>query len=224
MPWRSAARPAKARQGRGPHLPGCGTFNEGEFMDSMKFNWTGVSALLMHSARLVDPLDSLVQQMGVITKKGARKTEADHAQLAWLEFQGGLYWDEAAGTYVPAENIHKCLIEGARASKNGKAIEAGIVLAAERVPLVWPGLETLKTQRAIYDAGYWDRRAVKVGQARVMRCRPMFRQWSICLEVLFDESTVERKHLIAAAEVAATLKGLGDYRPRYGRFTSQVVK
>ena len=50
----------------------------------------GGSPLVMHNERLADPLDEYVRDIAKLSRK-RQKTEADHLEIARLEFLGGLY-------------------------------------------------------------------------------------------------------------------------------------
>ena len=49
---------------------------------------TGTSALLMHNARLADPLDPITKEKAKVSSK-RKKTEEDQELLSHLEWQGG---------------------------------------------------------------------------------------------------------------------------------------
>jgi len=57
----------------------------------------------------------------------------------------------------------------------------------------------------------------------VLRCRPIFREWEIDFTVLFDERAIQREDLDMVVGDAGTMIGLGDYRPRFGRFELVTV-
>src|SRR5947207_12190936 len=82
----------------------------------------GTSPLLMHNGRLVDPLDPIVKKIKEVSSKRVT-TDQDHEDMARLEWLGGIYFDGSVGPSIPAPNLMKCLIEGARLTRNGKKIE-----------------------------------------------------------------------------------------------------
>jgi len=59
---------------------------------------------------------------------------------------------------------------------------------------------------------------VRVGQARIMRTRPVFNQWACQFTVYYDDEQVNEVDVIRAIEDAGTKSGVGDFRPRFGRF------
>ena len=60
----------------------------------------GTAPLLMHNIRLADPLNPIAKAMKAISSK-RKKTDDDLAQLARLEFEGGLYVLPDLGPYLP---------------------------------------------------------------------------------------------------------------------------
>jgi hypothetical protein len=57
-----------------------------------------------------------------------------------------------------------------------------------------------------------------------MRCRPRFRQWRVEADGHLDTAVLSFEELEEIANTAGAMIGLGDYRPRFGRFTAEVVK
>jgi hypothetical protein len=54
--------------------------------------------------------------------------------------------------------------------------------------------------------------------AKIMRYRPIFRNWSLSATVMVNEDVVNLNEVKKALVDAGNLIGLGDYRPRFGRF------
>ena len=81
-------------------------------METLKARLTGLVPLILHNARLADPLDPISKAMKTVSSK-RKKTDADFEELARLEFEGGLYMvdDEPV---IPAR-----LIYGLLAGKGG---------------------------------------------------------------------------------------------------------
>lgn len=189
-------------------------------MRIIKMRFTGLCPILMHSERGANPLDKAVVEHKKLTSK-RKKTDDDFVAIAWSEYQLGIYHDPELGPYVPATNIDKCIVEGARKNKLGKAFESSARCVADRVRLDYDGPREV---RALYEAGFVDMRGVGVSQSRVMRCRPIFPRWSLSFDFAFDESVADESSVIMAADMAGKLVGLGDYRPRFGRFAVEVLK
>lgn len=183
----------------------------------VRFSVTGTAPLLMHNIRLANPLDPIARQMKEISGK-RKKTDADHEDLARLEFVGGLYLLDEIGPYVPGVNLEKAIVEGGRITKQGRQVERGLFVTDNEVPLLYRGPRDPEALWA--DPSFRSVMAVKVGQARVMRTRPVFREWALEFDAEVDEGLLSVDVLDAITRDAGSMVGIGDYRPRFGRFTS----
>lgn len=174
----------------------------------------GLSPLLMHSARLADRTDPIVQAMGKLTAKKTNKTDEDMVEIQRLEFLGSLYYNETIGIHVPGVNIEGLLRDGATNTRQGKDSESGI--GVDDVPLIYSGP---KTPDEMWESGrFHDVRSVRVGRARVMRTRPIFREWKLRFSVQIFSAKIKPEAIADWLEFAGAYKGLGDYRPKFGRF------
>jgi hypothetical protein len=61
-------------------------------------------------------------------------------------------------------------------------------------------------------------RSVKIGTSKVLRARPKFDDWKLRFTIAFDESVLQIDDLMRVAQTAGAMTGIGDYRPRFGRF------
>jgi len=189
-------------------------------MDKITFRFDGMSALLMHSDRGVNPLDPDAARLKALTST-RKKTDEIHAQVARTEWELGMYFDTEIGPHVPTANLRGVIVEGAKFAKMGATVKRATIVEDDRARLDYEGPRELE---AMWKSGaYRDIRSVVVGTARVMRCRPIFRKWSLTFSLLFDAESIERSVLIAAAEAGGRLIGLGDFRPAnggpFGRFS-----
>ncbi len=182
---------------------------------------TGTTALLMHNIRLADTLDPIAKKLKKISSKRT-KTDDDHAELAQIEFLGGLYLDPDVGPYIPGENIQKCLVLAGRINKLGKNVERGVFIDTDVNPLAYNGPRDAEALWA--DENFRHRSAVRVGTARVMRSRPMFRQWKCQAHGLLDTNQLNLDDLRSITVNAGAMIGIGDWRPRFGRFTAEIEK
>lgn len=178
----------------------------------------GLSGLVMHNGQLADPLSPFARAIKTVSARRT-KTEADHEELAKLEFLGSLYVTDNMPC-LPGEMIEACLMHGARRSKQGKQAAAGLLSDGNHV-LQYPGPITPDELWA--DERFRLRAAVRVGTGRVMRTRPIFRDWSAVVVVEFNDALVNASDVLKWAEVAGAEIGLGDWRPRFGRFAVQAM-
>lgn len=175
----------------------------------------------MHNARLSNPLDEVAKAMKRISAKRA-KTEEDYAELARLEHMGGLYLDVDAGPYVPGQNFERCLVDAGRITKAGKKIERGVFIETNVNPVSYKGPRDVGGLWA--DENFRHSASVKVGTVRVTRTRPQFTTWKVDAEGQYDPAIINLDELGEIADTAGRMIGLGDWRPRFGRFAAQVEK
>lgn len=178
---------------------------------------TGVTPLIMHSGSGIDPLDEFSIAKSKITAKRTKKTEEDIQELYRLDFMSGLYLDGDNHPAIPGENIEAMIRDGAKATRNGKAAVAG-VLSDGVWKLSYPGGP--KTPDELWaKRGMWmDKRAVKVSTSRVIRVRPKFTEWSLNFQLVVNTGLVSASKVREWLETAGVAVGLGDFRPRFGRF------
>lgn len=181
---------------------------------------TGTAPLLMHNSRLSNPLDPATKALKKFTGK-RQKTDEDHETIARLEFAGGLYLDPDVGPYIPGENIARCLVDGAKLTKMGVKVTRGVFISTDVNPLSYQGP---RDDEGLWKSGNRHMASVKIGTSRTMRCRPWFPTWSVQAEGILDPSVLELDDIASIADNAGSLIGLGDWRPRFGRFTATVER
>ena len=189
-------------------------------MDIIKLKLTGTRPLLMHSDRFSNPLDPLTKAHKELTSK-RKKTDEDHADIAKSEWLGGLYHDDEVGPYLPGVNIEAAMIAGGKLSKLGTQLKRSAEVMDERCPVEYSGPRDPET---LWEAGWYDARSVKVQQARLMRYRPMFKKWAVTCEVMYDPQTINKEQVVSCMRDAGLFCGVGDYRPKFGRFDVEEVR
>lgn len=182
---------------------------------------TGTAPLLMHNSRLANPLDPAAKALKRVTSK-RNKTDDDHEECARLEHAGGLYIDPDAGPYIPADNIWRALYDAAKKSKRGPKIKEGLFIATDVNPLAYRGPRDVDSLWK--DESFRHLASAKVTTQRVMRCRPIFREWATDARGVIDPNVLDLAEVVQIAETAGNLVGLGDWRPRYGRFRAEVSR
>lgn len=192
-------------------------------MAMVRVRLVGVTKLLCHNIQLSDPDNPIVREIAAITKKRS-KTEDDRKAIARLEWYGGLYLTEGmAGPVMPTANIRKCLIQGGKITKQGKAIERAAQFLDLNVPLEHDGPKDVDALFALPQ--YHDRRAVGIGPSRTMRTRPCFRMWSLEARVNLLTDVIDLDVFRRVVDITGQTEGLGDYRTGgYGRFAAEVVE
>lgn len=190
-------------------------------MIKFKIAIEGTAELLMHNARLANPLDPATKALKKATGKRT-KTEDDHLETARLEHAGGLYFDPDIGPYLPSDNIWRFLYDGAKKFKLGPRVKEGIIFTEQVNPLAYEGPRDI--DGLWKDENFRFMASVKVGQSRIMRCRPMFREWRTEAEGILDPNVLDLDQLSQIAETAGQIIGFGDWRPRYGRCVATVAE
>jgi hypothetical protein len=173
----------------------------------------GLCPLLMHNGALADPLDERSISLAAITGKRL-KTRADHEEIARREWHGSL-WLNGKLPCLPQEAVEAAFVQGAKTRKKGDAAKAGFVVN-EPAMLVYDGPTDL--------GELWDdqtfrlRKGVRVLKARTMRTRPRFPEWSAVISATFLTTELNRSEVVDFMKIAGAMRGIGDWRPKYGRF------
>jgi hypothetical protein len=188
-------------------------------MKTLTVTLTGTSPLLMHSDRFANPLDPATKAHKELTGK-RKKTDEDQTAIAKSEFIGGCYFRLGIGFYIPGQNFDSCLIGAAKLQKLGVKFKQGVRVIDDE--LVLAGVSAKSPEELWADVDHVDCRGVKVGQAKIMRYRPIFKRWTTSATVAFDEEVLSLGEVKKAVLDAGALIGLGDYRPRFGRFDTEV--
>lgn len=115
--------------------------------------------------------------------------------------------------YQPAEHIFQSMVRAATDFKfSGKktfkdVVTSCIAVEPEEIPMV---------SEKPYEI---DTRPVVIQRARVLKWRPKFNKWKLRFNLLIlDETNISPANLKEILEKAGATKGIGDYRPRFGRF------
>jgi hypothetical protein len=180
---------------------------------------TGIRPLLLHNGQLADPTNEHTKALREVTSK-RKKTDADHIEIKRLEWLGCLYRDEQGQVAVSEDMLLGCVSAGARAAKKGKQAQAALLGAQPFFALKYKGPTDLTE---LFNTGkFCDYRLVVIDRKRIMRARPRFNQWGLDAELLYDDSLLNRDDVVTALTVAGATVGMGDFRPRFGRFTVEV--
>lgn len=179
----------------------------------LTFKIRGVSPLVMHNGQLADPLNKHTKEMRKISSK-RKKTEADFEQLAKLEWFGSLYLFNGVPC-IPGEVLEAGFIEASRKSRRGQQAKAGIIsdgfwnleYGAPKVPdQLWQ------------NENYRLTVGVRIQKNRIMRTRPIFKEWAATVRLDYLPDQLDEGEIIETMGILGRVVGLGDWRPRFGRF------
>lgn len=185
-----------------------------EMYEPLTVTIEGTTPTLMHNGQLADPLNKWSKAIKVISGK-RKKTDSDHEEMARLEFLGGLYLDKNLAPCWPGENIKRMLVDAAKKSKSGPSAKIGLLVQGD-FPLIYDGPKD--ANKLWEDERFRSRVSCKVQTSRVMRTRPIFRDWKLRITVQHDPDIVNRDTVIEWIETAGRQIGLSDWRPDFGSF------
>jgi hypothetical protein len=186
----------------------------------LRLTCRGTGPLLLYDERLASPLNPYARRIAELSVQPGLTGE-DLRQIARLQFEGGLYWDERLGPYVPASMLRKSLVTGARLIRAGRKIERGVLISSCMLPLAYEGPRDIEGLWGGGKSPFVDLQPVRVQSSRIDRCRPVFREWVIEAEILADPHVIEPDMFAEAARLAGEINGLGEHR-EYGRYRALV--
>ena len=174
----------------------------------------GIAPLMQHRFPMPD--------LSTMSKGGHRSTGGKDYTQEWRDY---FYATDDGDIYQPSSHIEGALVKAAVnfkvAGKRGKTykdlIVANVVIDPERIPHNMKVPEELDTDGD--QPLYLDIRPVIVQRARVVRIRPTFAPgWELrfCAQVFDDE--IQPDLLQDILTLAGKSVGIGDYRPKFGRF------
>lgn len=188
-------------------------------MQTLKVRLTGLAGTIPHNGQMSNPLNHFAMALKAISGK-KKKQEEDFAAMAKIEFLGSLYLTEDGVPGWPGENIEAMLIQAAKKHKEGPTAKMSLFVDGV-CPILYKG--PTDPEKLWADEQFRIIASVRVGTSRVMRTRPIFRQWSMEVPIQFDPSLADGSQVMRWCETAGQQIGLSDWRPRYGRFTVQKL-
>jgi len=166
----------------------------------------GTRPLLMHSTT------------GMLKPKSNKVKSSEHDPVE--EAKDCLYLNDKKQVCVPSMAILSAMRKAATQLKKagaGKKTLRDFVFSGLRVN---PEMIVLPDQK--YEI---DIRPVVVMRARIMRARPLFKEWDLTFQVeIVDEQTWDAGMVRQVLEEAGKYNGLLDFRPLYGTFAVVSVK
>lgn len=175
-------------------------------MKKIEVEITGIAPLLQHRFA--------TEEHGENTSKSKKKVYVPQE-----EAEKCLYKNTQGEIYQPAEHIFQSMVRAAVDFRFEKkrtykdVITSGIVVQPEEIPLIIEGKYEI------------DARGAVIQRARVVRWRPRFNEWKLKFSIdILDDENIAIPALKEILERAGTTKGIGDYRPRFGRFMVTAFK
>ena len=166
----------------------------------VKVTIEGIAPLLMHRYP--------IEEAGEIKRKGEIPSHEEECERA-------LYKNEE-GCYFPSSWINAMLVQAGSKFRKGRTtyrdIMKTVIVEPDEIPL-------LKKDGKRYET--YDEKLVVpvvVQRQRIVRARPRFNNWKASFEIEFDEKLVKPEDMKAIFNLGGSTIGIGDWRPKYGRF------
>lgn len=179
----------------------------------IKYHLEGVCPLMMHNGQLADPLNGFSKAIKAISSK-RKKTDADHEEIARLEWYGGLYLLEGRPC-IPFNAQRATLYNAAKTLRLGQKVKAGLFVY-DHALLQYEGPSSVDELWA--DDRFRDRRNMDVGGSTVMRTRPKFETWSIDMVIHFNDELLNLSEVDQFVTIGGSIIGLLEDRPSHGRY------
>jgi len=197
--------------------------------NKLRYRLKGIQPMIMANGRMADPLDPFAKLLHKLAIK-KNKVDKDHMDMAHVEWAGCLYhtdgdisfngvnviFDESMRVIVPAENIKRLIRDGAAKSREGKLVKAGVIIPSDPLLNYGNGPPNINELMKLHRYSY--RKRVGLRGSSVMRTRPIFRQWSLDLDIEHDSTIIDADKIDTALTTAGHVIGLSDWRPDTGRF------
>lgn len=151
-----------------------------------------------------------MQKVAGLKPTARRVGEVDYSDY-WKK---ALYFDEALGIYQPANHIEGAMIKAAvnfQITGKGKKTYKDLFRSA-----VFVSPDYIPHNK--FEPDEIDTRLVKVNNSAIERQRPMLKDWSLDFDIQILEEQIHEDVVRQVLDHAGRYIGIGDFRPRYGRF------
>lgn len=189
-------------------------------MKSQTFDLVGNNEMLMHNVQLANPMNKIAKEIKAVSSK-KKKSDDDYEQMAWLEFRGGLYHNDEVGPYIPGDWVNAMIRDAAKMNRRGQDVKRSLLVMDSEIKLNYSGPREIE---AMWKNGMYDQRMVTVTTSKICRTRPRFpKGWTASVTIAYDEEVFNDSDIISFFDIGGKMIGLGDYRPRFGRFDAKVA-
>jgi len=118
---------------------------------------------------------------------------------------------------MPGLNIEAMLVKGAKKSRLGTDFKTGVMVPGDY--RLRHKHEQRSIQSLISEPDFIDSRLVVVDRKRIVRTRPQLKQWSLDFMIQYLPSVVSASQIQKALDDASLYIGMGDFTPRFGKFS-----
>ena len=198
---------------------------------------SGIAPLLLSNNLCSDPLSQAAKDKKFFTSKRT-KSDDDHMALRLIDWVHSGYWTEPgkvviddvensvnfegfADLTLPSQNFARCLRNGATAFKLGKEVARALIV--ENEPLI--NYDGPRTASEMISQGRFVLTAPVV-RMKVTNwvTRLILPAWSVNYQLTIDDERISVDDLERICQTAGRLEGLGTWRPRYGRFSTELTE
>ncbi len=185
-------------------------------LQTVKYQLIGIVALRLHNGQLADPLNQWSREIKKISGKRI-KTDADHEEIARLEWYGSLYLANGKPC-IEGRCMDATLINAAKKTKKGIQAKSGLICEGN-FPIIYDGPENLD---ALWENEQFHARILmRVKGSGVMRTLPHFFPWSTTITVSFNDEALNERDIDAFVQTGGNTIGLLEGRPRFGRYAAK---
>lgn len=202
-------------------------------MKTLKMQWTGIRPLVMsnpQTVNIVNPYAAESRRLGGLMKTARKKGDED--RLVELEeeqrrndFAASAYFDND-GFYLPDTVILAVFKEAAKTVRKGKDIDRAVLMTETEARIVTRKKFKSLTE-AFADENFRLETPAKIPPrtgALIWKCRCMIPTgWTLNFNLEFEDSLIAEKTIVEISGVAGALVGVGGWRPKFGRFITEVV-
>jgi hypothetical protein len=161
------------------------------------------------------------EQALIATDRTGKKSNGGQTKTAQQLCTEALYLDTKGKPFIPTANIMRCIVEGGRFHKIGKA-----QVTTQKGTMMYACVEVDDVGATIIHKQPWkvDTRPIRNPSTggRFLKHRPMFDDWLLKFEVILDEDMLAESMLRKIVDDAGRRIGLGDFRldckGPYGKF------
>ncbi|MBI5788545.1 MAG: hypothetical protein HZA78_06810 [Candidatus Schekmanbacteria bacterium] len=183
-------------------------------MKSVNVKVQGISPLLQHRYVFTDEKEEAAKK---------RSGKKDYSE----EWKSALYWDNELGVIQPAGHLEAAMIKAAvnfqivgKGKKTYKDLfKSAVFVSPDYIP---HGLKGSKEDLVQEGRLTIDKRLVRVNNSGVERLRPMLKNWLLEFMIEIHDEQISADTVHQVLEHAGRYVGIGDFRPKFGRFS--VVK
>jgi len=191
-------------------------------MKQIKFKLTGVSPLMMHKDTLANPLDPRTKKHKQLTAK-RKKTDEDLEAIAKSGWLAALYWDKETGPFIPGRAIEATMFNAAKLQKLGRHVQRGAMCLDDKAQIQFEGKNGQTPEQLYKDGQFTDLRPIPQRGVRILRCRPIFKNWSAECTIAYNEDVLDQREIEKIFQDAGSMIGILEERPRMGKFEAKRI-